>query len=134
MRITIVGCGNSGLIHAAKLSQDPNNEVCLLKSSHVHDDLFLAIQNRGYYHVVDNTNHAEEYDVYPQMITRDAKQAMDFADVVFVMTTTLQHESVAQNIGQFAHDGQIIVICPGYMGSLIFNKYIIIQFYKFVKK
>ena len=41
-----------------------------------------------------------------------------------VMTTTLQHEFVAELISPFVRDGQIIILVPGYMGSLIFKKYI----------
>ena len=59
----------------------------------------------------------------PSLITRDAKTAIDFADVIIVLTTTLQHESVAELIAPHFKDGQIVALCPGYMGSLIFKKY-----------
>ena len=44
--------------------------------------------------------------------------------VLMVMTTTLQHEFVARIIAPYVRDGQIIILVPGYMGSLIFKKYI----------
>jgi opine dehydrogenase len=40
------------------------------------------------------------------------------------MTTTLQHESVAKFISPYVKDGQTIILCPGYMGSLLFKKYV----------
>lgn len=40
MKITIIGCGNSGLIHAAKLIEN-GVEVGLLKSSDSFNDVFF---------------------------------------------------------------------------------------------
>ena len=42
MNITIVGCGNSGLIHAAKLIQK-GHKVCLLKTSNSINNSFYDI-------------------------------------------------------------------------------------------
>lgn len=123
MRITIIGCGNSGLIHAAKIYQKGGDEICLLKTSNTNSAFFDQIKEEGCYDVLDLTENSNTFRVRPTLVTRDAKAAMDFADIVMVMTTTLQHEDVAKLIGPFAHDGQIIVLCPGYMGSLIFKKY-----------
>ena len=124
MRFTVIGCGNAGLIHAAKLIES-GQEVCLLKSSRaVNGEFFHVIQNEGGYNVKDETNGGNRFFVRPSFITRDVKKAVDFGDVLMVMTTTLQHEEIAQLIAPFVHNGQIIVLVPGYMGSLIFKKYI----------
>ena len=124
MKITIIGCGNAGLIHAAKIFEKGGNEVCLLKTSNTNSAFFDKIVSDGGYRVHDLTNRGKDFFVKPSLVTRDAEQAMAFADVVLIMTTTLQHESVARLIGPFAHDGQVIAMCPGYMGSLIFKKYV----------
>lgn len=124
MKITIVGCGNAGLIHAAKIFERGGNEICLLKTSATNRDYFEKIIADGGYRVHDLTNRGKDVFVRPSIVTRDAKEAMEFADIVMVMTTTLQHESVARTIAPYAKDGQIITICPGYMGSLIFRKYV----------
>lgn len=124
MNITIIGCGNAGLIHAAKIFQKGNHNVCLLKSSQTNSEYFDKIKAEKSYEVVDMTDNGNRFKVVPSIITRDVKKAMDFADIIFIMTTTLQHESIARLIGPYAHDGQIIVLCPGYMGSLIMRKYI----------
>lgn len=78
------------------------------------------------YHVKDDTlqGNGREFDVYPSIITRDVREAVKFGDIIMVMTTTLQHEFVAELISPFVRDGQIIILVPGYMGSLIFKKYI----------
>lgn len=124
MKITIIGCGNSGLIHAAKLIES-GQEVGLLKTSSTYnDDFFNVIQKEGGYNVKDETNGGNRFFVKPDFITRDVKKAVEYGDVLMVMTTTLQHELVAQLIAPFVRDGQIIILVPGYMGSLIFKKYI----------
>lgn len=124
MKVTIVGCGNAGLIHAAKIFEKGNNEVCLFKTSQINSSYYDKIVNEGGYRVHDLTNRGKDFFVKPSLITRDPKCAMEFADLVLVMTTTLQHEDVAKLVSPYTHDGQIIALCPGYMGSLIFKKYI----------
>lgn len=124
MKITIVGSGNAGLIHAAKLIEK-GYEVCILKTSNaINEDFFNIIQKEGGYNVKDETNGGKRFFVKPNLITRDAKSAIQFADVIMVTTTTSQHEFVAQKIAPYVKDDQIITLIPGYMGSLIFKKYI----------
>lgn len=122
MRFTIIGCGNAGLIHAAKLYES-ENEVVLLKTSDYNSEFFDKMQKEGGYNVQDLVDNREFY-VKPALITRDIKQAIEFADVIMVMTTTTHQEKIAQLISPFIKDGQIIVLVPGYMGSLLFKKYI----------
>lgn len=124
MKITIVGCGNAGLIHAAKIFEKGNHEICILKTSQTNSEYFDRIVEEGGYRVHDLTDRGKDFFVEPKIVTRDAKTAMEFAEIVLVMTTTLQHEAVAKLIAPYARDGQIIAMCPGYMGSLIFKKYI----------
>lgn len=124
MKFTIIGCGNAGLIHAAKLIEN-NYEVGLLKTSNSYNnDFFNVIQKEGGYNVKDETNGGHRFFVKPAFITRDVKMAVEYADVIMVMTTTLQHETVAQMIAPYVRDRQIIILVPGYMGSLIFKKFI----------
>lgn len=124
MNVTIIGCGNSGLIHAAKIYQKSGNKICLLKTSDINNTFFDKMAREGQYRVKDLTEKGRDFYVKPDFITRSAKEAMEFADVVMIMTTTLQHEAVARLVGPYAKDGQLIVLCPGYMGSLIFKKYV----------
>lgn len=124
MKVTIIGCGNAGLIHAAKIYERGGNEICLLKTSQTNSVFFDRIVAEGGYRVHDLTNRGKDFFVRPALATRDPEAAMRFADVVLVMTTTLQHEGVARLIAPFARDGQVIALCPGYMGSLIFRQHV----------
>ena len=124
MNVTIVGSGNSGLIHAAKIFEK-GYPVGVLKTSDYGDmDFFNSIAEKSEYDVVDLTNNGNTFKAKMQFITRDVKMAIDFADIIMVMTTTSQHEHVAELIAPYVRDGQLVVLCPGYMGSLIFKKYI----------
>jgi UDP-glucose 6-dehydrogenase len=96
MKITIVGCGNSGLIHAAKL-YEKGHEIALLKTSNTNGRYFDIIKEEGCYRVVDDTiqGQGREFVVWPALITRDVKSAVEFGGLIMITTTTLQHEFVA---------------------------------------
>lgn len=124
MNVTVIGCGNSGLIHAAKMIEK-GHKVAILKSSNsVHEEFYDTICSESGYNVKDETDGGKRFFAKPEFITKDVEMAVSFADVILVMTTTLQHENIAKLISPFVKDGQIIVLVPGYMGSLIFRKYI----------
>lgn len=124
MRITVIGCGNSGLIHAAKLIRK-GHEVALLKTSRHNDAFYEKIAGEQSYHVEDEvTAGGVQYVARPVFITRDVEKAVSFADALMVTTTTAHHEEVARLIAPYVREGQLIVLCPGYMGSLIFRRFI----------
>lgn len=124
MNVTVVGCGNSGLIHAAKIYEKGVPVGLLKTSSYGNIDFFYQISEKCEYDVVDMTNNGRQFTARMHFITRDVKKAISFADIIMIMTTTLQHENVARLIAPYVRDGQLIVLCPGYMGSLIFKKHI----------
>ena len=124
MNVTVIGCGNAGLIHAAKMIEK-GHQVGILKSSNsVNEEFYNVISREQGFNVKDETNGGNRFFARPVFITKDVKKAVSFADVIFVMTTTAQHEPVARKIAPYVKDGQVIVLVPGYMGSLIFKKYI----------
>lgn len=124
MKITVIGCGNSGLIHAAKLLEQ-NHEVALLKTSAaVNNEFYEVIERERGYNVKDETNGGRRFFASPAFITKDVKKAVEFGDILFVTTTTTQHECVAKLIAPYVRKGQLIVLIPGYMGSLIFKRFI----------
>lgn len=124
MNVTIVGCGNAGLIHAAKIYQKGFNIGLLKTSNTLHNEFYNKIEDEEGFTVKDEINNGSDFWVKPDFITRDIEKAVRFADILFVATTTLQHEDVAKKIADYVRDGQIIILVPGYMGSLVFKKYI----------
>jgi len=124
VKVTIIGAGNAGFVHAAKL-YELGVELCICKNSKsVHNKFFDMVERESGFQAVDVTNESNTFFVKPQVITRDIKEAVDFADIIMIMTTTLQHEEIAEKIAPFVCDGQVIALIPGYMGSLIFKKHI----------
>ncbi|MBQ3944867.1 MAG: NAD/NADP octopine/nopaline dehydrogenase, partial [Alphaproteobacteria bacterium] len=107
MNFTIIGCGNSGLIHAAKL-YEKGHEVALLKTSNTNGRFFDLIQEENGFKVKDDTiqGNGHSFFVKPALITRNVKEAVRFADIIMVMTTTLQHEFVAELIAPYIKDSQ----------------------------
>lgn len=123
-KFTIIGCGNAGLIHAAKLCE-ANIPVGVLKSSSsANNDFYEIISKEGGFNVKDETNNGNRFFARPEFITKNVRKAVEFADVIMVMTTTSQHEYIAKLIAPYVRDGQIITLVPGYMGSLIFKRHI----------
>ena len=88
MRFTIIGCGNSGLIHAAKLYQR-GYEVALLKTSNTNGRFFDIIHEENGFKVKDDTiqGNGHQFFVKSAIITRDVKDAIEFGDVIMVTTT-----------------------------------------------
>ncbi|MBO4822431.1 MAG: NAD/NADP octopine/nopaline dehydrogenase family protein [Prevotella sp.] len=124
MRITVIGSGNSGLIHAAKMYEKGHQVAILKTTSKGNLDFFKKIKLAGEYEVVDETSKGRHFVARPELITLDVKEAIEFGDIIFVTTITNQHETVARMIAPYVRDHQMIVLIPGYMGSLIFKRYI----------
>ena len=98
----------------------------MLKTSNTNGRFFDIIQEENGFKMKDDTiqGNGRSFFVKPALVTRNVKEAVLFADVIMVTTTTLQHEFVAELIAPHVRNGQIIILVPGYMGSLIFKKYI----------
>lgn len=123
MNITIVGSGNSGCAHAFCLAK-AGHKVSLLKTSHaLHDENFEALRcQRGIYGI-DNTQIVKEKCFVPlDCITRNPEKAFKNAEIVFVLTQSLQHERIAEFIAPYVQGIQAICIVPGNMGSVYFRR------------
>ena len=54
-------------------------------------------------------------------VTRDPGEALDGAEVVLVFYVSNFHEEVARRLAPHLRDGQLVVLGPGYAGSLLFE-------------
>lgn len=124
MKICIIGAGNAGCIHAFKLTEF-GHEVRLVKTSRsIHDEYFDHIQNSGKITAIDDTNQGAETTQSISLITRDIKAGISGAEIVLILTQTLQHEHIARLIAPHLADGQLILIVPGNLGSIILARHI----------
>ncbi|WOT04005.1 NAD/NADP octopine/nopaline dehydrogenase family protein [Shewanella sp. DAU334] len=133
MKITIIGAGNAGSA-CAFMAAEAGHKVTLLKTSNriTHDDHFEAmVKNKGIY-CVDNTKQGQftdsaddaEKTFQPlELITRDPKEAIVGADVVMVFIQTTYHPALAARIAKYFQDDQLVILVPGYAGSLFYSKY-----------
>lgn len=118
--ITIIGCGGVGFIHAYYFARRGYN-ISFLKTSDYNSNYYEKVKSDGYFEVIDRGNDKEK--VYINNITKNPEEVIPNADIIFVTTTTLQHDSVAKIIGRYLTDKQVVCIMPSYASSLIFKKY-----------
>lgn len=123
MKVAIIGTGNSGCAHACKLIQR-GHEVNFIKTSNsMHNDNFRVIKERGYIECIDRTNNSKKSICKPYLITKDIEKGLHGVDVIMVLTQSLQHRELAPRVSKYFHDGQLVFIIPGNLGSVIFKKY-----------
>lgn len=123
MRVAVIGAGNSGCAQSIKLIQN-GHQVNLIKTSHsLHDDNFEYLLKTGEISCLDTTDGNREFTLKPSMITRDLEEGLEDAEVVMVLTQSLQHRDLAKKIGPLLKEGQIVFIIPGNMGSTQFAKH-----------
>lgn len=122
MKVAVIGAGNSGCAQSIKLMQN-GHQVNLIKTSHsLHDDNFEYLLETGEIKCLDRTDGNREFALRPTIITRDLEKGIEDADVIMVLTQSLQHRDLAKRIGPLFRDGQIVFIIPGNMGSTQFAK------------
>lgn len=125
MKVTIIGTGNSACAQATKLVER-GHQVSMVKTSHsMHEDNYDAIvRQQGIYY----TDHYKDDDTRHfasiRMITRDVEAGVQDAEVILVLTQSLQHETIARLLAPYLHDGQIVWLIPGNMGSVYFQQHV----------
>lgn len=133
MNITIVGAGNAGSA-CAFMAAEAGHKVSILKTSNriTHDDHFEAmVSNKGVYcidntktgHFTDSANDAEKTFQPLELITRDPKAAIEGADVVMIFIQTTYHKALAEKIAKYFEDNQLVMLIPGYAGSIFYSEY-----------
>jgi len=120
MRITIAGIGNAGSTVGADLS-NKGHQVTLLKTSNkLHNEHYEKIKSDKVIKVNDFNN---KYSTELFSVTDDVKSAISDAECIIIYIQTNYHEKLIKDIVQYMHDGQIVIIEPGYMATCYFIKY-----------
>lgn len=133
MKITVIGAGNAGSA-CAFMAAEVGHKVTLLKTSNhiTHDEHFeTMVKNKGIYcidntkngHFTDSADEAKTTFQSLELITRDPKEAIMGAHVVMIFIQTTYHEALAKRVAQYFEDNQLVILIPGYAGSIFYSKY-----------
>lgn len=123
MIVTVVGAGNAGYAYACKLVERGHRVRMLKTSRSLHEESFEWVVRNGGIYCIDETNGGKRHFARLDLVTRDAHEAIPGADVVIVLTQTLQHEELSRRISPLLQEGQMVLIVPGYMGSIYFRQH-----------
>lgn len=116
MNITIVGAGNSGSAHAGMFAKD-GHSVTLYEF--MPNDNFRQLRQNP---VIRVSYKDEINDVPLDCVTDDPAAAFKDAEIIFILTRTIAHPILADKITPYLKDGQLVVVAPGYGGSLFFAR------------
>ena len=133
MIVTIVGGGNAGSRNAFVAAEN-GHEVRILKTSRgvSHDAHFEAMRKNGGLWGIDNTrsakysdfDHESERTFQPLvLVTRDVEEAILGADVIMVFVLVEFHETLARRLAPYLRENQLLILAPGYMGSVYFHRH-----------
>lgn len=119
MKITVVGCGHGGCAAAASFAKR-GHDVSLLKlGSVIHNESFRVIRARG---AIQVRGIEGEGCVPLCCVTDRPEEALPGAEVVFIAYVTNHHAEVARRCAPLLRPNQIVVLSPGYCGSLVFSR------------
>lgn len=111
MRVSVLGTGNGGQAIAGWLAMKGHQVSLYGRKKEVIEDL----ASKGSIRLIG----AIEGEGLIQTYTNDIIQAVERAEVIMVVTTANAHGSIARQIADELHDGQIIVLNPGRTGGAL---------------
>lgn len=117
MKITIVGSGHGGCAMAGVMSMH-GHDVSMLKLGGVmHTPNFQALRDTG---EVKLSGKEGSGTFRLAQVSTDPAEVIPEADLILVFYVANYHDMVADRLAPLLHDGQCVVLNPGYLGSLIF--------------
>ncbi|PSV16132.1 NAD/NADP-dependent octopine/nopaline dehydrogenase family protein [Photobacterium kishitanii] len=122
-RVSIIGSGNAGLTAAYHLTLH-GADVCLYGATGF-DQPLADIENKEGITALATCNDVELSFAGFQAIdtiTRDLKQAVDYADILILPVPSFAQEPLFRSMLPHLKNGQLIMLMPGNYGSLVLNK------------
>lgn len=120
MNITIAGMGNAGTAMAAELKRRGHKVSMLKTSDKLHNDNYEFLCKTR---TITINGIDENYQVKIDCVTDCAKDVIPDADLVIIFIQTNYHEILIKKIAEFLHDGQAVLIEPGYLSSCYILRY-----------
>ena len=120
MKITVVGCGAGAFATAADLSRK-GHDVTLYVSK-AHSKNFDDIRDSKVIRYYDNEN-VDGINVSLYNVTDEPDIAFAEHDIIFVVTPTFAHESIAYEMTDYVNRNDVVVLSPGSTGgALVFRR------------
>lgn len=121
MNVTILGAGNGGTAMAADLKRK-GHRVTLLKTSEMPNASFHKIASEmGKIEVRDVT---ERFEVALDQVTTDYQKALTAeTELIVIYIQTNYHEQLISKLRPFLHDGEMVLLEPGYLSTLYLQKH-----------
>ena len=123
-KIAIIGAGNSGCAQAIKLVMNGHSVRLIKTSNSMHNEHFNVIERTKKIEYIDSTDEDKYGYVELDLVTKNLELGLKDADIVMVLTQSLQHRDLAPKISKYLKKGTIVFIIPGNLGSTVFAKYI----------
>lgn len=121
MNITILGAGHGGTAMAADLT-DKGHTVTLCKTSNkLNDESFEYIKKHSGRIKMHDMGLESEMNI--SLVTRDLSKALTKdTELVVLFIQSNYHKQLIEKIAPYLHEGQIILIEPGYLSTIYFMK------------
>lgn len=124
MKVTIVGSGHGACAIAAVLAKH-GHEVSLVKlGTAVHMENFRFLQKHKKIRL-SGIEGEGEFDLC--QVTRDPAEVIPRAELVLVYYVSNFHSMVAKWICPYLNEAHIVVLSPGYAGTLLFRKEMLME-------
>ncbi|HGJ66461.1 TPA: NADP transhydrogenase subunit alpha [bacterium] len=109
--VCVAGAGNGGLAMASHLSL----LGCKVNLFNRSPERLLAIQTNGGINVTGEINGFAKLNV----VTSDPQEALEKTDLVMIVTPATAHYTLANLLGPYLTDGQVVVLNPGRTGGAL---------------
>jgi len=119
MNITIIGMGHGGCAAAAYYTKQGYNITLLKIGKKMHNENYEFLKKNK---IITLTGIEGEGTFNLNDVTNDIAQGISNADIIFIFYVSNFHQLLAEKISPYLKDGQLVYICPGYAGSILFLK------------
>lgn len=122
MNVTVLGAGNGGTAMAADLKRKGHGVTLLKTSDKLNNDHFNKIKSDGGRVRVQDVSG--KLEVVLDNVTTDFSEALTVStELVVIFIQTSYHEQLIEKIIPYLHDGEMVLLEPGYLSSLYFRKH-----------
>jgi opine dehydrogenase len=118
-KITVIGCGSTGMATAAYLSTK-GFAVTLCDTPEQSNEDFSAINDVGGIYIEGAVSYNQPIPV--SSITNNFKDSVSDAEILLLCISTKRHKEISEKILPHLRTGQLVLFIPGNMGSVYLRR------------